>query len=122
MIELSKAEKKKARGKIIRRVLHGTLTRPEHCQLCWDRGIIEAHHADYRKPLDVVWLCRPCHAYVEGRNSQVERGKYVSPQDKQGLEMIYRAMGHVEHDPQATQVLMNVAMSVIAGKDRLLLT
>jgi hypothetical protein len=30
------------------------------CCKC-DNPIAEAHHEDYSKPLDVMWLCRSCH-------------------------------------------------------------
>ena len=40
----------------------GKLTKSQCCHLCKEqRRDIEAHHVDYGKPLDVVWLCKPCH-------------------------------------------------------------
>lgn len=40
--------------------LHGTFPRSMPCSVCGaTRG--EAHHDDYSKPLDVVWLCRTHH-------------------------------------------------------------
>lgn len=36
------------------------------CQLCWDIGQkLQGHHTDYDKPLEVIWLCRGCHAVVD---------------------------------------------------------
>lgn len=45
---------------------NGTLVKPDHCSECgWKvqgrKRRLVAHHPDYSKPLDVVWLCRPCH-------------------------------------------------------------
>ena len=40
----------------------GLLCKPLFCTRCWASGRIEAHHNDYSRPLDVVWLCPSCHA------------------------------------------------------------
>lgn len=39
----------------------GKLVRPEECQRCLEPRPVEAHHDDYNKPLDVLWLCHRCH-------------------------------------------------------------
>jgi hypothetical protein len=39
-----------------------TIIRPMNCQICNKICKPEAHHADYSKPLELVWLCRQCHA------------------------------------------------------------
>lgn len=31
------------------------------CAFCGTADPVEAHHHDYAKPLDVTWLCKPCH-------------------------------------------------------------
>jgi hypothetical protein len=30
------------------------------CSVC-SNPIVEAHHEDYSKPLDIIWLCKVCH-------------------------------------------------------------
>lgn len=46
----------------------GVLVKPESCSSCgavFDPNkprSLQAHHSDYTKPLDVVWLCPKCHA------------------------------------------------------------
>lgn len=33
---------------------------PTPCERC-NAEKVEKHHPDYSKPLEIVWLCRPCH-------------------------------------------------------------
>jgi len=47
-------------------VRSGRITRAVACQRCGSTpNRIEAHHWDYSKPLDVEWLCKPCHAQAD---------------------------------------------------------
>lgn len=40
----------------------GDLIRPEACEQCGDtNGWVQAAHYDYSRPLDIRWLCVPCH-------------------------------------------------------------
>ena len=34
---------------------------PRPCERCGHAINVQAHHEDYTKPLEVVWLCPPCH-------------------------------------------------------------
>lgn len=48
-----------AHNAVARAVKSGLLVR-ERCMRCTEPKTI-AHHEDYDKPLDVMWLCQPCH-------------------------------------------------------------
>jgi len=61
-------EKARARSLLSNAICDGKIIRPLKCSLCgFDKGIIEAHHPDYLRPLDVVWVCKSCHFMVHGR-------------------------------------------------------
>lgn len=42
----------------------GIVTRPLTCVNCFKECTPDAHHHDYDLPLEVIWLCRQCHALV----------------------------------------------------------
>lgn len=44
-----------------RAIKRGLLSRPSTCEQCGQERAIEAAHWTYERPLDVRWLCRPCH-------------------------------------------------------------
>ena len=54
-------ERMKAYNAVAYAVQNGGLLRPEWCTACGEPGWLVAHHRDYLKPLEVEWLCRPCH-------------------------------------------------------------
>lgn len=60
--------KHNAHVKVEAAVRRGDLVRPLACQICGisDRAI-HAHHPNYAKPLDVQWLCAPCHGLLHAR-------------------------------------------------------
>ena len=57
--------------KAVARALKKGLLVPESCKQCGSHKTV-AHHEDYDKPLDVVWLCQPCHIrrHVEIRKAR----------------------------------------------------
>jgi hypothetical protein len=63
-------QKEYARGKVAAEVKAGRLV-PLPCTRC-SATPTEAHHPDYSKPLDVIWLCRPCHLQEHGASCAAE--------------------------------------------------
>lgn len=57
--------KHKARRKIMYAIRSGKIIR-NPCEICGDSKS-EAHHTDYRKPLQVIWLCFQHHREEEGK-------------------------------------------------------
>jgi hypothetical protein len=51
----------RARSLISGEVQSGRIVKPHACQDCEARGPVQAHHEDYSRPLDVMWLCTQCH-------------------------------------------------------------
>jgi hypothetical protein len=39
----------------------GSVVRPSTCEKCGTTCKPHGHHTDYQRPLDVEWLCIPCH-------------------------------------------------------------
>jgi len=61
-----------ARAAVHRALKTGEIVRPEHCERCQQRSLrLEAHHWDYREPLDVRWLCPPCHSVIHPHHSNI---------------------------------------------------
>lgn len=55
-------DRARAHNALNRAVRLGIVRPPHCCQSCGREAPLEAHHADYSKPLEVSWLCRKCHA------------------------------------------------------------
>lgn len=67
----------RARKVVDAALVAGVLERPHVCSGCGcddSEHRIEAHHHDYSKPLDVIWLCTPCHRCMDA-NRRVQEGK-----------------------------------------------
>ena len=59
----------------------GALKNPQVCYGCGCKPPehrIEAHHHDYTKPLDVVWLCTPCHRAMDERRRAHDESAGIS--------------------------------------------
>lgn len=56
----------------------GVINRPDECQGCGRKATdtrLSAHHHDYSKPLDVIWLCAACHRPIDHIRAAVESGE-----------------------------------------------
>ena len=61
--------KESAHREVEKALTSGVLVKPKYCEWCERNRKLDATHGDYTKPLDVTWLCRPCHAKRDGRTS-----------------------------------------------------
>lgn len=59
--ELTEQQKMKANARsYLNAYLKRGKIKKEACSVCGDQNA-QAHHEDYRKPLEIIWYCRPCH-------------------------------------------------------------
>lgn len=58
-------ERKRACTAVERALHKGLIVRPATCQRCGKPCKPEAHHADYAKPLEIIWACQPCHGELD---------------------------------------------------------
>lgn len=49
----------------------GKLFKPSQCESCSSETDLHGHHCDYNKPLDVMWLCDPCHKQWHRENEPI---------------------------------------------------
>jgi hypothetical protein len=65
------AERHAARARVYDALKRGLLARPDHCTFCGVKCKPHAHHDDYSKPLEVIWLCSPCHKQADYKRSRL---------------------------------------------------
>lgn len=63
--------KTKAHDKVKCAIRSGVLVRPDRCFLCLKVCHPHAHHCDYNKPLDIMWLCKQCHVDWHKENEAI---------------------------------------------------
>ncbi len=69
--------------KVRQAIRKGIMIRPNVCSRCGLRADrIEGAHYDYSKPLDVVWLCVPCHRKWDAIQPKTIRLKTNLPQNQ----------------------------------------
>jgi|WetSurMetagenome_2_1015567.scaffolds.fasta_scaffold448103_1 hypothetical protein len=68
LYEKKNPEKISAQRKVRNEIKRGRMIRPEICEICKKTGNIAAHHEDYNKPLEVIWMCEYCHLYHHQRS------------------------------------------------------
>jgi hypothetical protein len=58
-------KKMKAQHALNHAIKDGRIIRPGICERCGNSSqVIEGHHFDYEKPLEVLWLCHSCHQEI----------------------------------------------------------
>jgi hypothetical protein len=86
----------RAQGMVEKAIKKGVLIR-KPCEVCGEfqtasdgRSLIHAHHADYNKPLDVMWLCQKHHHEWHKTNKALPRKEVKDgiPHEKFNIDLI----------------------------------
>jgi|688.fasta_scaffold388075_2 hypothetical protein len=59
----------------VAKAINSGIIRREPCEICGSKQQIHAHHDDYSKPLDVIWLCPKHHGE---RHVEINKAKRLS--------------------------------------------
>ncbi len=67
--------KKFAHRAVAKALESGALVKPDACMQCGSGKRLDAHHVDYEKPMEVLFLCRPCHAAIHNAEKRAADGR-----------------------------------------------
>lgn len=62
-------QKRQAHTAVNNAVRDGRLVKPDNCESCRLSRPLHGHHDDYSKPLEVRWLCSPCHMVLHRKSA-----------------------------------------------------
>lgn len=102
MILAEPIEPTKAHAMVQYALATGRLVKPDRCESCPGGVRVVGHHKDYRKPLDLDWLCDSCHLkrhrpfiipYCENCGRAVMHEKFCVPSSKYQCGLCLRT-GH----------------------------
>ena len=65
--------KKNCHLKVKRAIEKGLLIKPKKCTHCGAIEKLQAHHVDYNKPLEVLFLCDKCHKEIHKQIREEQR-------------------------------------------------
>jgi len=67
-------KQKLATGRVSKAIESGRIIRPKTCSVCSKKCKPQAHHCDYSKPLEVIFMCTTCHALWHKENTPLNKG------------------------------------------------
>lgn len=108
--EKSNPTRKRAHTAVRRALKAGTLVRPPACQKCGTTGRVVAHHPDYFKPLDVEWLCVPCHRVAPHKDPEAD-------DSAQAVQFRRSARGHTRLSSEQRKAVAEAVRSGRAQAD-----
>jgi len=53
--------KRTIRSRADKAIRSGNIKRPDNCEHCGAKALLDAHHEDYNRPFYLIFLCRSCH-------------------------------------------------------------
>ena len=65
-------EKMRAQSLLNSYLQRGKIEKSTTCEICGKECKTEAHHSDYSKPLDVIWVCKKCHCILDNERGLAE--------------------------------------------------
>jgi hypothetical protein len=95
--EKENPEKRRVHDRTMYAVKTGKLARPNNCSKCGCECKPQAHHEDYSKPYEVIWLCAQCHFYHHHKSKHhAERTSEKTPKG----DAMFRPLEETQRDIQ----------------------
>lgn len=66
-------EKSLAKSRLQHKITEKKIMKPSCCSICGKKTNLQAHHSDYSRPLEVLWVCDSCHKMIHKELRKLER-------------------------------------------------